>query len=258
MAKKSVSYLFIWVIASFATVVLLLKFVFPLLFQLVLGKPSLMITPSTLYIWFMIMAVIGGLLYATSSDARLKDFLSFLYQGTESNVRNGLFIGILVVFPLVIGYITYSFVAPGSASPVELRIQHPTLPGEYENLKNPFRDGDPEIEEQALVEGRHLYQTYCRACHGCAADGNGPFADTFRLKPVNFTDPGTITTVIEAYAFWRVKEGSFALPATATPWDSVMPAWKNTLSDEQIWKVVMAAYDIAGVKPRQPEKLAEH
>jgi mono/diheme cytochrome c family protein len=198
------------------------------------------------------------LLYATSSDARLKDFLSFLYQGTESNVRNGLFIGILVAFPLIIGYITYSFVAPSSTSPVELRIQHPTLPIEYERLENPFRNENPEAKEQAMMEGRHLYQTYCRACHGCAADGKGPFAETFRLKPVDFTDSGAIATVIEAYAFWRVKEGAFALPATATPWDSVMPAWKDTLSDEQIWKVVMAAYDIAGVEPRKPEKHAEH
>jgi mono/diheme cytochrome c family protein len=224
----------------------------------VLGKPGLMTTPSTLFIWFMIIAIVGGLLYATSTDVRFKDFIRFLYTGTESNVRNGLLIGFVVLLPAVIGYITFGATAPGSTSPVELRIQHPTLPVEYERLENPFRNESPEVREQALMEGRHLFHMYCRACHGCAANGEGPFAGAFRLRPVDFTDPGTIATVIEAYAFWRVKEGAFALPASATPWNSVMPAWKDTLSDEQIWKVVMATYDIARVEPQQPEKHAEH
>lgn len=258
MEKKGVPYLFIWVISAIAAVILILKLIFPLIFMLLLGKPSLTITPSTLFTWYMIMAVLAGLLYASSSDVRFKDFLDFLRKGTEAGVSNGLFIGILVVVPGVIGYITYGVSAPGSTSPVELRIQHPTLPGEYEHLENPFRTADPETQKQAMIEGRNLFQTYCRPCHGCAADGEGPFAPAWRLKPADFTDMGTIATVIEAFVFWRVKEGSFALPSSATPWDSVMPAWKDTLSDDQIWKVAMAAYENAGVVPRQPEKHAEH
>jgi DMSO reductase family type II enzyme heme b subunit len=34
-----------------------------------------------------------------------------------------------------------------------------------------------------------------------------------------------------------------------------MPIWKSDLTDEQKWKAVMAAYDLAGVEPRKPEKL---
>jgi mono/diheme cytochrome c family protein len=257
MEKKGVPYLFIWIVTSIAVVILLLKLVFPFVFMLLLGKPSLMITPSTLFLWFMIMTVLAGLLYASSSDVRLKEFLAFLHEGTESNVRNGLFIGLLVIFPGIIGYITYGNAAPSSTSPVELRIQHPTLPEEYEHLENPFRTGD-EAEKLAMIEGRDLFQTYCRPCHGCAADGDGPFAPAFRLQPADFTDMGTIATVIEAFVFWRIKDGAFALPPAATPWDSVMPSWKDKLSDDQIWKVTMAAYENAGVAPRQPEKHAEH
>ena len=82
-------------------------------------------------------------------------------------------------------------------------------------------------------------------------------AQALRLRPASFRDPGTIATVIEAYAFWRVKEGGPGLPPEATPWDSAMPVWKTDLTEEQMWKVVMAAYDAAGVEPRQPEKLHE-
>ena len=76
----------------------------------------------------------------------------------------------------------------------------------------------------------------------------------FELKPANFRSEDTIVTVIEAYAFWRVKEGGPALPSEGHPWRSAMPAWKDELTDEQIWKIIAAEYDIAGVEPRRPEK----
>lgn len=77
----------------------------------------------------------------------------------------------------------------------------------------------------------------------------------FRLKPINFRDVGTIATVVEAYAFWRVKEGGAGLPPESTPWDSAMPSWKEELKDEEMWKIILAEYDTAGVEPRKPEKL---
>jgi len=80
-------------------------------------------------------------------------------------------------------------------------------------------------------------------------------AGGFRLRPANFTDPGTIATVIEAYVFWRVKEGGRGLPVESTPWDSAMPTWKHELTDEQIWKIILAEYNTAGTEPRIPEHL---
>lgn len=77
----------------------------------------------------------------------------------------------------------------------------------------------------------------------------------FRLKPVDFRDLGTIATLVESYLFWRIKEGGLGLPPQASPWDSAMPAWKDELSDEEIWKIILAEYDTAGVEPRKPEKL---
>ena len=76
----------------------------------------------------------------------------------------------------------------------------------------------------------------------------------FRLKPADFTHPGTIATLVEAYLFWRIKEGAPGLPPEASPWDSAMPAWKDELTDEEIWKIILAEYEIAGMEPRKPEK----
>jgi hypothetical protein len=80
-------------------------------------------------------------------------------------------------------------------------------------------------------------------------------APALPLKPANFRDPGTIATVVESYAFWRVQEGGRGLPTVATPWDSAMPVWKNDLKEEEIWKILLAEYATAGVEPRKPEKL---
>jgi len=164
---------------------------------------------------------------------------------------------IIISFPLLVGWFVYSGTVPGTASPVELRIQHPTLLQEYEKLENPFANADEETKRKCIEEGKHLYQQNCRPCHGSKADGNGPFANAFRLRPINFTDPGTIATVVENFAFWRIKEGGPGLPAVSTPWDSAMPAWKDVLTDTQIWKIIMGEYATAGVQSRQREEM-EH
>jgi hypothetical protein len=70
---------------------------------------------------------------------------------------------------------------------------------------------------------------------------------------VDFTDPGTIATVVEPYPFWRIKRGALGLPGMATPWHSAMPAWEDELEDDEIWRIIMAEYAIAGREPRVPE-----
>ena len=225
--------------------------------MILLAKGHSMPTPSTLMIWYMILAVLGGLIFVSTSSVRWENFLSFVLPAGDDNTKKILQIAIIVAFPLLVGWFVYSGTAPGTASPVELRIQHPTLPQKYENLKNPYAHIDEETKRRCTEEGEIMYQQNCRPCHGSKADGNGPFANAFRLRPINFTDPGTIATVIENFAFWRIKEGGPGLPGVSTPWDSAMPAWKDALNDEQIWKIIMGEYKTAGVVPRQTETL-EH
>jgi mono/diheme cytochrome c family protein len=108
--------------------------------------------------------------------------------------------------------------------------------------------------EKYLFEGRALYAMNCRACHGDSVAGDGPMADGFKLRPIDFTDNGTIETIVEGYTFWRVANGGPGLPIEATPWDSAMPVWKLSLTDEQRWNIILAEYDLAQKTPRIPEK----
>ncbi|MDJ0955988.1 MAG: c-type cytochrome [Arenicellales bacterium] len=117
---------------------------------------------------------------------------------------------------------------------------------------------DDEIAKSALIEkhlfeGRALYAMNCRPCHGDSVAGDGPMADGFKLRPINFTDNGTIETIVEGYTFWRVTNGGPGLPVEATPWDSAMPEWKLNLTEEERWKIILAEYDLAQKTPRIPE-----
>lgn len=113
------------------------------------------------------------------------------------------------------------------------------------------------LREKYLFEGRILYAMNCRTCHGDSTAGDGPMADGFRLRPVNFTENGTIETIVEGYTFWRVSTGGRGLPPEATPWDSAMPVWKDNIPEEYRWRIIMAEYDLSQKTARQPEKLAE-
>ena len=57
----------------------------------------------------------------------------------------------------------------------------------------------------------------------------------------------------EAYLFWRIAKGGPGLPKESTPWNSVMPAWEERLTEEQIWQVIMYLYDATGQQPRRWE-----
>ncbi len=109
------------------------------------------------------------------------------------------------------------------------------------------------LMEKNLFEGRALYAMNCRPCHGDSVAGDGPMADGFKLRPINFTDNGTIETIVEGYTFWRVANGGRGLPTEATPWDSAMPQWKLNLGEEERWKIILAEYDLARKTPRIPE-----
>lgn len=273
--QKQKKFHFFWItIVSFLVVYLFLKYITPFIFQGVKGGDKLIPLPGTGLLMYTLLLVLAVFSYISFSAKKFEEFYGpisrFLAKGNTPSYWI-----VIILVPLAIGYGVYMWVSPKSVSPTGIRIQHSALPGKFSKLENPFRHptdeelkkfiaeenlGSVSVEEakvamveKATNEGRALYMMNCHPCHGCAADGNGPLADGFRLRPINFTDPGAIATVIETYVFWRAKEGNPALPPESTPWDSAMPAWKHDYSDREIWKLAMAAYDVARVMARQPE-----
>lgn len=252
-----------------------MEFVFPYFAMWVAGTDHLLPAPSAFMLIYMALALIASLVYVYSDDEKIREFwapvLALLRE--DENRRTIQVRKVLaVVLPLLVGAYLFFQQMPRANPPLESRMQHPTIPGKYEKLRNPYRDPEPGLVrafmqernlqgvpeakakqmliQEYVMEGRMLYGKNCVPCHGAKVDGTGLLARGFRLKPANFTDPGTIATLVESYPFWRIQEGGVALPSEASPWDSAMPAWKGQLTDEQIWKIILAEYDLAGVEPR--------
>ncbi|MBI1726685.1 MAG: c-type cytochrome [Candidatus Rokubacteria bacterium] len=272
--------LFWSVVFTLVLVWLVLTWALPYLAMWVTGGDRPLPVPGALQLVYLVLALVGAAVYVSISDESMREFLRPLVAflrgpASEAQLFRLARLAVLLLVPVAAGAIVHARSVPAAGTPTSLRIQHPTIPGAYERLKNPFREPTDEAVKKwmdetkaagsletgrrayiraALMEGRLIFQINCRPCHGAAADGQGPMAWGFRLKPADFTDPGMIATVVEAYAFWRVTEGGPGLPPEGSPWDSARPIWKQDLTDEQTWKAILAAYDLAGVEPRKPEK----
>jgi DMSO reductase family type II enzyme heme b subunit len=266
------------VLGSLVGLFLLLWLVFPYISMVVTGAEVLLPMPSVALTMYLLLGLFAAFLYITSDPGRRREFmapiLSFLEaHGPMARVR----LGVFVITPFLLGGLIFTQFTPRAASPTGIRIQHPTMPGRFEGLENPLRHPSDERVKQFIreadlsgasleeararlvqrytKEGIVLYQKNCRPCHGVAGGGDGPMARALPLKPANFRDPGTIATVVESFAFWRVNEGGRGLATVGTPWDSAMPVWKADLKEEEIWKILLAEYKIAAVEPRIPEKI---
>lgn len=96
-------------------------------------------------------------------------------------------------------------------------------------VANPLTDS-PDV----LAAGSSIYQQNCVTCHGINGRGDGPAARSLPGLPADFTVPH-FATHTDAEVFGWIKNGK---PGT------VMPAFGEQLSDEQIWQVVTHIRDI--------------
>ncbi len=117
------------------------------------------------------------------------------------------------------------------------------------NLSNPFKN-DPK----ALNKGGALYTKHCFFCHGDLLDGNGLFGKSFSPPPADFTRLDSILSRPQAYTFWRIMKGGKGLPQKYEPWNSAMPAWEESLSEKDVWKIITYIYKTAGQSHANPGK----
>ncbi len=86
MKKKRTSYSMIWVIVTFLIVFFIVKIIAPYAFKILLAKDHTMPTPSTLILWYMILAVLGALVYVSTRDLKWAKILSFILPaGDDKN-----------------------------------------------------------------------------------------------------------------------------------------------------------------------------
>lgn len=232
----------------FVGIYLFLKFGIGPLTDLITGKGPAPL-PSSLILMYMILAAIAILVHVTISSEKMREFvapvIALFVEGAAAGRRKQVARAVvLVAFPLFVGQFAYERMAPAADPPADPPGVHFDLPEKYLGIENPF----PWTKEN-IHEGGILYVRNCSPCHGDALDGNGPQARAFLPRPANFRHEGTIAQLDENYLFWRIKEGYQGLPVGSIRYRSAMPPWKDVLTDEEIWKIIMFEYTSAGKKP---------
>ena len=138
---------------------------------------------------------------------------------------------------------------PPSSEEIPTSFLYKGEPITLKNLTNPFK-GDLKV----IKKGGTLYTKHCFLCHGDLLDGKGLFGKSFSPPPADFIRLDSILSRPKGYTFWRIMKGGQGLPEKYEPWNSAMPAWEDTLSKKDVWKVITYIYDAAGQRHAKPSE----
>jgi mono/diheme cytochrome c family protein len=220
--------------------------------------------PTSVVLQFMLIALVGILVYVSSEEERWHQFKQPIHSTLVEPDKKWLRAVLMVVLPLGVGYATFAQARPRVAAPISLRSIHPAPPGQITfrgksiqltGLQNPLHSrGSPE---EHYRNGRKVYYQNCLPCHGDLLDGKGHFGHGFSPTPLPFDDPGTIAQLSESYVFWRIAKGGPGLPREGTPWNSAMPVWEDILTEDEIWSVIIFLYQQSGFQPRREGEATE-
>jgi mono/diheme cytochrome c family protein len=85
----------------------------------------------------------------------------------------------------------------------------------------------------AAEEPGALFTELCSVCHGIDGKGDGPSARGLEPKPADFTDCKAMAKDADDVLFKIIKAGGQSVGRS-----TVMPAWGDSLSDQQIGELV--------------------
>lgn len=116
-------------------------------------------------------------------------------------------------------------IAAGAEGPAAEGLQNRgwTLGPDAETKQNPFTP-----DQKTLTVGRAVYKQKCQRCHGPGGLGDGPDADPDATR-MDLTDPKRAGQNPDGVVFYKVSNGRNS---------PKMPAFKEELTEEQIWMVV--------------------
>ena len=107
------------------------------------------------------------------------------------------------------------------------------VPEEAKQLKNPLQPTAP-----ALKSAREVYLDKCAHCHGDTGKGDGRDASRYDPQPTDFTDAKRMNGVTDGELFYKISEGK-----------KPMPVFKNKLTEDQRWELVLFIRSFARSSP---------
>ena len=87
------------------------------------------------------------------------------------------------------------------------------------------------VNEQTVDDGAELYSEYCASCHGPTGSGDGEAGKALNPSPALLAHMIRMPVAVDEYLFWTIAEGG-------ARFETDMPAHKDKLRVEEIWKIV--------------------
>jgi mono/diheme cytochrome c family protein len=115
----------------------------------------------------------------------------------------------------------------GGSMPRHRQLMMGGVPEPYASMANPLPGTAPVI-----ARGRAVFEQSCASCHGAEGWGNGEAGRELSPPPADLAMLVRMPMMRDdRYLFWAICEGGAAF-------GTAMPAFKDSLSDEEIWSVI--------------------
>jgi mono/diheme cytochrome c family protein len=140
----------------------------------------------------------------------------------------GFAIAIVLVVLAGFLFIRFGFIDPRADIPVsslEEKIAMPSLDAAVDR-RAPEKQNPIHPTDASLIAGMKIYQTNCASCHGDIHTPHGMFANALYPRAPQFSEDAP--DMPENQNFYIIQHGIRL---------SGMPAWKQALSEQEIWQV---------------------
>ena len=107
-----------------------------------------------------------------------------------------------------------------------------TIPAGAEQKKSPLT-----VDDKVLAQGKTVFKNKCQRCHGPRGLGDGPDADPDHQEDMDLTVASRASKNPEGVIFYKVMNGRKR---------PKMPAFKDELTEQQVWAVVAYAQSLRG------------
>jgi mono/diheme cytochrome c family protein len=100
------------------------------------------------------------------------------------------------------------------------------VPAAYRGARNPLTR-----TPAAVAAGGAIYADHCASCHDASGMGHGDAGLALYPSPALLAELTRMPQAVDEYLLWAISEGG-------APFATQMPAFKDALSEEQIWQVI--------------------
>jgi mono/diheme cytochrome c family protein len=100
------------------------------------------------------------------------------------------------------------------------------VPAAYRTARNPMTK-----TPDTILQGSALYAENCASCHDASGLGHGEVGLALYPSPALLAHLIRMPDTVDEYLLWAISDGG-------KPFGTKMPAFKNTLTEEEIWQII--------------------